>query len=238
MDRGLYIAASGMLTELARQDQFAGDLANVSTPGYKPGRAGQAAFGDLLVSNQPRGETVGSLPLGAVVTGSGPDLAQGDLKSTGEPLDVALSGPGFLTVQSPQGVRYTRDGQLVTDGNGVLRTAGGDAVLDDKGAPITLSGTPTIGGDGTISVGGKPVARLGLSDLQSPVAQGDTLFAGTPVAVQKTTAVRQGYLESSGVDPTRAMVDMIASLRAFESVQRVIHAIDESLGRGINGSAS
>lgn len=237
MERGLYIAASGMLAELTRQDQIANDLANATTPGYKADRAAMRAFGELVLTDRSIGRPVGALGLGTRVAEIRTDLAQGPLKETGEPLDLALEGEGFLVVRTPAGDRYTRAGQLALDAQGRLVTAGGYLVLDERGQPITLGeGTPSIAADGTISVDGRPVGRLAVVSLQSPVKQGDNLYAGTAGERPKETAVRQGWLEGSTVNPAQSMVDMIVSLRAFESLQRVIRAIDETLGRGINGA--
>src|ERR1041384_2500835 len=105
MDRGLYIAASGMVAEQVRQDLIANDLANASTPGYKADRMAVASFGRLPLANG----------------GESP------------PLDGALRGEGFLSVQTPQGVRYTRNGQLQVDGQGRLVTQAGYPVLDRSG---------------------------------------------------------------------------------------------------------
>jgi flagellar basal-body rod protein FlgF len=238
MERGLYIAESGMLAELTRQDQIANDLANASTPGYKPDRVTQHSFDELLLQNQATGATVGPLDEQAGITGITTDLSQGPLQQTDEPLDVALSGDGFLSVQTPTGTSYTRDGQLSLDAQGRLATSDGLLVLDDKGQPITVgSGTPAIGSDGSVTVGGKAVGTIAVVSLTNPVKQGDSLFAGTPGAKPAGTVLRQGYLEGSGVNTARTMVDMIVSLRAFESLQRVIHGIDETLGRGIGGSS-
>jgi flagellar basal-body rod protein FlgF len=225
-----------MLSELSRQDAIADQLANASTPGYKPERSSQASFGDMLLINQATGQTVGSLGLGTHIVDVRPDLSQGALRETGEPLDVALEGPGFLSVRTAEGTRFTRDGQLALDAQRRLVTATGDAALDDRGNPIQLpAGDPAIAADGTISVGGKAVAKLGVVSLTNPQRAGDTIFTGTPGARPAETAVRQRFLESSAVNPTRAMVDMMVSLRAFESVQRAIHAIDETLGRAVGG---
>src|SRR5438876_12034169 len=91
MDRGLYIAASGMLAELVRQDQLANDLANAATPGYKADRAAQASFGELLLESSATGQPIGPLGLGVHIAELKTDLAQGPVKQTGEPLDVALA---------------------------------------------------------------------------------------------------------------------------------------------------
>jgi flagellar basal-body rod protein FlgF len=218
MDRGLYIAASGMLAEQIRQDQIANDLANASTPGYKGDRTAQRSFGDLLLANSATGAAVGrqgtAVQVDAIVT----DFTPRPSRDTGEPLDFAITGEGFFSVQTAQGVRYTRNGQFALDPQGRLVTAQGDAVLDAAGRPIT-------------AVDGKVDARrLGIVTLTNPRKDGDSLVAGTPAGAA-TGSVRSGALESSGADAARSMVDMIASMRAFEAGQKVIQAIDDTLGQ-------
>src|SRR6058998_3951636 len=91
MDRGLYIAASGMLTEMARQDLLANDMANISTAGYKADRVTQRSFKDVLLSNTQTGATVGPIGTGAAITRQVTDLTPQVQKDTGEPLDLAIS---------------------------------------------------------------------------------------------------------------------------------------------------
>ena len=230
-----------MLAELVRQDQLANDLANASTPGYKADRAAQASFGELLLENSASGQSIGPLGLGVQIAEVKTDLTQGPMKQTGEPLDVALAGPGFLAVQTAQGTRYTRDGQLTVDAKGRLALATGEPVLDAQGKPIPVDGHSadlTIGGDGTVSAAGKTLGRLAIVSLATPLKIGDNLFTGTPGATPAGTTVQQGALEGSGTNPARVMVDMIVSLRAYESSQRVIRAIDETLQRGISAGGS
>ncbi|MDX6599172.1 MAG: flagellar basal-body rod protein FlgF [Gaiellales bacterium] len=240
MDRGLYIAASGMLAELTRQDQIANDLANASTPGYRPDRSAQQSFGDLMLSNRATGQVVGPLAQGAHIVGNTIDMTPAALKRTGEPLDVALDGEGFLAVQTRAGTRYTRDGQLVVDAQGRLSTASGLLVLDDKGRPLAVRSATglVIAPDGTVTSAGKAVARLRVVSLTNPVKQGDTLFAGTAGRRPAATRVVQGSLEGSGVNPITAMVDMLTSLRAFEAGQKAIQTIDETLQKGIAASGA
>ncbi len=236
MDRGLYIAASGMLAELTRQDQIANDLANASTPGYRGDTAAQQSFGSLMLSNRATGQIVGPLAQGVQIVGNTTDMTPAALKQTDEPLDIALDGAGFFTVQTPAGKRYTRDGQLVIDPQGRLATATGFLVLDDKGRPFKV-GTATalvIGSDGAVTSAGKAVARLGVVSLTNPVKQGDTLFAGTAAPRPAATRVVQGSLEGSGVNPISAMVAMLTSLRAFEAGQKAVQTIDETLQKGIS----
>jgi flagellar basal-body rod protein FlgG len=236
MDRGLYIAASGMLAEQTRQDQIANDLANASTPGYKADRSAQAAFGDVLIENTANGQALGTLGLGTQVTRIVTDMNPSPLKQTGESLDLALDGQGFFSVQTPAGRRFTRDGQLVLDGSGRLETATGYLVLDAQGRPIQPGGADglTISADGTVSRNGRAIATLGVVSLTNPVKEGDTLFNGTAAGRPAGTVVRQGYLEGSSIDPTTAMVDMIESLRTYQSDQKAIQTIDETLDKGIS----
>jgi flagellar basal-body rod protein FlgF len=225
MDRGLYIAASGMLAEQIRQDQIANDLANASTPGYKADRTAQRTFGDLLLQNSATGATVGPQSTAVQVDRIVTDFDPKPARDTGEPLDFAIVGEGFFAVQTAQGTRYTRNGQFSLDTQGRLVTAAGDPVLDSAGRPITSS-TEDI-----------DPRRLGVFNVTNPRKQGDSLVAGTAAGAASGT-VRSGALESSGADPARAMVDMISSMRAFEAGQKVIQTIDETLGKAATSVGS
>jgi flagellar basal-body rod protein FlgF len=243
MERGLYIAASGMLAQQVRQDQIANDLANASTPGYKADRAAQASFEDMLLQNSQTGETVGSMSMGAHVARIVTNLEQGTLLQTADPLDVALQGDGFLAVSTSAGTRYTRNGQLTLDSQGRLMTVTGYLVLGTNGQPITATGIRTpddllITQAGVVSVKDTNVGTLAVVSLTGATKEGDTLFTGAAGARPAGTTVDQGYLESSGVEPARAMVDMIVSLREYESSQRVLHAIDDTLGRATTSVGS
>ena len=121
MERGLYIAAGGMLAEQVRQDQIANDLANASTPGYKPDRAAQASFGEMMLQNRGSGQPIGTLSLGVRIDELRTDLTQGPLKQTGNPLDVAIQGAGYFSVLLPNGtLAYTRDGSFHQDQQGAI----------------------------------------------------------------------------------------------------------------------
>jgi flagellar basal-body rod protein FlgF len=222
MERGLYIAASGMVSEMARQDLIANDLANASTAGYKSDRAVQSSFGDLLLRNTQTGQTVGPLGEGSRIERQVTDLSAAPLKQTGEDLDFAIEGDGFFAVQSPQGVRYTRNGQFTAAANGRLVDQLGNAVLNPNGQPIT------IGADGKV-----PAANVGVFAVNNARKAGDNFFTGA-AGGRGPGQVRSGALEGSGADPVKAMTDMIASLRAFESGQKVITTIDSTLQKASN----
>jgi flagellar basal-body rod protein FlgF len=224
MDRGLYIAASGMLAEQVRQDQIANDLANASTPGYKADRTAQQSFGNLLLGNSLTGQQIGPQSTAVQVRRIATNWTPEPLTDTGEPLDFGISGDGFFAVQTAQGTRYTRNGQFTSDAQGQLVTAQGDPVLGRNGQPLR------IGADGRVDP-----RLLNVVLLTNPRKQGDNYVAGTPGAVAGQTAgqVRAGALEGSGADPTHAMVDMISSMRSYESGQKVIQTIDETLQKAV-----
>jgi flagellar basal-body rod protein FlgG len=137
MDRGLYLAASGMLAEQVRQNQIANDLANASTPGYKADRTTQQSFGSMLLANSQTGQVIGSQTTAVQVTGEVTDWTAEPVKDTGEPLDFAIVGDGFFALQTANGTRYTRNGQFTANAQGQLVTAGGDRVLGRNGQPLT-----------------------------------------------------------------------------------------------------
>jgi flagellar basal-body rod protein FlgF len=222
MDRGLYIAASGMLAEQVRQNQIANDLSNASTPGYKADRTMQRSFGSMLLTNSQTGQTIGSQSTAVQITGEVTDFTAEPVKDTGEPLDFAIVGDGFFALQTANGTRYTRNGQFSANAQGQLVTAEGDRVLGRNGSPLT------IGADGKVDP-----RNLNVVLLTNPQKGGDNLVTGTPgrPAGQVAGQVRSGALEGSGADPTTAMVDMIASMRAYESGQKVIQTIDSTLAK-------
>lgn len=222
MDRGLYIAASGMLAELTRQDQLANDMANVSTSGYKADRVSQQSFGEMLLQNSQTGQDIGTLGLGVQIAKYTTDLRPAALQQTDEPLDMGIAGEGFFAVQTPQGTRFTRNGSFTSGPNGTLVDQLGNSVLGADNRPVQLKP------DGTVDA-----SAVGVFAVNGPVKQGDGLFGGT-AAGQAAGRARTGWLEGSGVDSTHTMIDMLSSLRAFEASQRAITTIDASLQKAAN----
>ena len=221
MERGLYIAAAGMVAEMVRQDQIANDLSNASTPGYKADRATQRSFGDLLLSNTVSGQTVGPLGLGAEIDSVVTDTTAAPVRDTGEPLDFAVVGDGWFGVQTPQGVRYTRNGQFQLSPQGTLIDAMGNPV-------IGRGGQVRVGPDGRVDP-----AQLAVFNVTNPRKVGDSYVTGA-AGGQAQGTVRVGALEASNASPSRSMVDMIASFRAYEAGQRVIRTIDSTLQKASN----
>lgn len=217
MDLGLNIAASGMVAEQVRQDQLANDLANASTPGFKPDQSSQQSFGDVLLANTQGGHAIGSIDQGVSIGKTSTDLTPGTLQETGEPLDFAVAGSGFFAVKTAQGVRYTRDGQFTSNAQGVLTDASGDPVLGQGGAEIKVATGGTV-----------PASAVGVFEVPGAVEQGENLYTGTAAGKAGGT-VHQGSLESSGVDAAKVMVEMITSLRSFQSGQQAIQTIGQTM---------
>jgi flagellar basal-body rod protein FlgF len=216
MDLGLKIAASGMLAQQVRQGQLSNDLANASTPGYKADESPQHSFGEVLVAST-QGSPAGALDAGVALGKTYTDLTPASIQETGEPLDFAVQGSGFFAVRTAQGVRYTRDGQFTKTAQGVLTDASGNPVLGQAGAQITA------GPDGRV-----PASALGVFEVPGAVKQGENLYAGT-AAGKAGGSVRQGALETSGVNASRVMIDMINSLRTYQSGQQSIQVIGQTL---------
>jgi flagellar basal-body rod protein FlgG len=217
MDLGLFIAATGMVAEQTRQDQLSNDLANASTPGYKADESPQHNFGAVLLANTEGGVPVGAVDEGVAVGATYTDLTPASIQETGEPLDFAIQGKGFFAVKTAQGVRYTRNGRFTATAAGVLTDQNGNPVLSQSGAQIKVPASGTLSS-----------AALGCFELGAVEKQGENLYTGN-ASGKAAGVVRQGSLEASGVDAAKVMIEMIGSLRSFQSGQQAIQAIGQTM---------
>jgi flagellar basal-body rod protein FlgF len=218
MDLGLNIASAGMLAEQVQEDQISNDLANASTPGFKPSSSVQQSFGSLLLQNTANGQSIGSIDLGVEDSKGKTDLAQGPMQPTGQPLDFAVAGTGFFAVRTANGVQYTRNGQFSVSNQGTLVDQYGDDVLSQNGSPIP------VGASGTV-----PTTALGLFNLSNPSQLGNDNFSGTAAGGRAGGQVYSGQLEGSGIDAIQAMVKMEASLNAYTAGQQTIGTISQTM---------
>lgn len=219
MERGLSIAASGMIAEMARQDALAADLANATTPGYKPDRVSQQSFGELMVTDLATGQQVGTISAGARVERQITDLSPVGVRDTGQPLDFAVVGEGYFAVRTPDGMRYTRNGSFQLDANQQLVDQLGNPVMGPGNQPVRAAA------DGTV-----PASSVGCFAVPNARKVGDSYFSGN-AAGRADGTVRGGALEGSGLDAARSIVQMLASLRAIEAGQKALNTIDESLAK-------
>jgi len=249
MVRGLYTSGWSMLALNKKMDVLTNNLANVSTAGYKKDTVVLEGFPRLLAerlhdntNGVARGVPVGELSFSNDVGEVYTYFNQGSLLKTDNNLDMSIKDEGraFFTIAVPgRGQFYTRDGSFKLNANGQLVTAKGYYVLGENGI-IQLSGSDfTVTRDGTIIQNGEVVDRLLITQFQNPESlrkNGENLFSATPGSVVEgfNGEVLQNYLEQSNAEAIREMVDMIALMRSYEANQRVINAIDDTLGKAVN----
>ncbi len=257
MIRSLWIAKTGLESQQTNMDVISNNLANVNTSGFKRSRA---VFEDLMYQTirQP-GAQVGAanqLPSGLQVGTGVRTVAterihtQGNLKETGNQLDVAIQGRGFLQVEMPDGTfAYTRDGSMQVDQNGQLVTAGGYPVQPPINIPDNAL-TVTIARDGTVSVTqpgatgtNVQIGQLQLSTFINPTglqSAGENLYIETDASGPANFAqpgldgaglVMQNYVETSNVNVAEELVNMITTQRAYEMNSKAISTSDQMLAR-------
>lgn len=260
MWRGLYTAGAGMITETKRTDTIANNLANANTSGYKRDNAINEEFEPMLIKrigdyaagfdvtrfknfhvSAEEPPTVGTLGLGSKIAEIATDHAQGVFETTGNPLDLAISGNGYFVIQTPQGERYTRDGNFYLGANGQIRTVQGFNVLGE-GGPITIpEGTRaiTVGATGQVLADGQEVGQLRFvefNDRRAVLKQGGNLFYAQQGAQpqQATGEINQGLLERSNTNVVSEMVNLIANHRVYEAGSKAVTTQDAMLEVSVN----
>ena len=257
MIRSLWIAKTGLESQQTNMDVISNNLANVNTTGFKRSRA---VFEDLMYQTirQP-GAQVGAanqLPSGLQIGTGVRTVAterihtQGNLKDTGNSLDIAIQGKGFLQVEMPDGtLAYTRDGSLQVDQNGQLVTAGGYPIQPPINIPDNAL-TISIARDGTVSVTqpgatgtSVEIGQLELSTFINPTglqSAGENLYVETDASGPANFAqpgldgaglVLQQYTETSNVNVAEELVNMISTQRAYEMNSKAIQTSDQMLAR-------
>jgi flagellar basal-body rod protein FlgF len=225
------VASMGAFRQQRRiSDLIANNLSNVQTAGFKK---------DVPLFHNILDQTLDSFrdnPPDAIKT----VFSQGNIQKAGNVLDVAIEGEGFFKVKTPQGIRYTRAGNFGMNKDNVLVNANGFPIMGKQGE-ITLSGqTISIEKDGTIKVDGGEAGQIALvtfSDLDLLRKEGNGLFQlevpQAEVEVRDSQFV-QGALESSNVNPIEEMVNLIDSLRSYESCLKTIQGHDEMDNKAVN----
>ncbi len=245
MNRGIYSSASGMMTEMVRTDTIANNLANCNTVGYKKDVNVSEPFEKMLIERINDGQNPAP-KIGYLGTGAGPREnyvvhQMGGMIETGNPLNVAIAGKGYFSVQTPNGVRYTRNGSFTLNNNGQIVTTDGYPVLGTGGTPITvLDNQPiNINANGQVYNGAQEIGQLGLVDVEN------TRFLrkeeGVFFRLDNQTALRQfngrlnsGFLEASNVNVIEEMVNLIASYRAYEINSKGVQSHDQLNDKAVN----
>jgi flagellar basal-body rod protein FlgF len=236
MNSGYYAACTGLMARAEALETIANNLANVSTSGF---RGSHNVFSSLLAAtgNSPLSVLNQDANDYGVLSGTRMDTSQGALVRTGNDLDLAMEGPGYLAVQTAGGQVYTRGGNFRVSPAGQLITAAGDPVMGDNNRPITLVGAPiTISTDGTISTNGAISGRLKMVEFAPTVevkSVGGAYYqapAGTAAPAQKSQ-LRQGMLESSNVNPVTSVVELITAQREVETMRHVLTMFSTELDK-------
>ncbi|MBN4056918.1 flagellar hook-basal body protein [bacterium AH-315-J21] len=237
MIKGIYNSASAMIPRIRQQEVIANNIANASTPGFKKDSVFMSELSKAQVNNLP-GKSDWERPmLDQVYT----DYGQGSLDQTGNPLDIAIDGPGFFVTQDSSGdSALTRDGVFTRDALGFMVTTDGDMVLSDSGPILLPPGDVSVADDGVVSVDGAEISRLNVVTVEDPttlvkVRPGKyQIPEGVELTSAVNFAVRQGFVEGSNVDVVMQMVEMISSYRNYEADSKALQTQDESLGRLIS----
>jgi flagellar basal-body rod protein FlgF len=243
MDSGLYAAYTGLLARTQALDTAANNLANAGTNGFRAERdtfRGVLARGlsyDELAGGQ-QGSQVGDSVNGFGVLGaSALDLGQGPMVPTANPLDLALNGQGMFAIQTPQGVRYTRDGSFLKGPDGTVQTQHGEPVLDSAMQTISLpTGEVEVSATGTISVGGGVVATVGVFAVpaETLTLEGTNRFmaaAGLKPALAADVTVRQGAVEGSNQDAVHGTMQLMLIQRQAEMMQKAVGVFDKDFDK-------
>lgn len=242
MPYGMYISAEGANAQAKRLEVIANNMANVDTAGFKQDVAMfQARFAEAIQKGQaaPGDGSINDIGGGVKINNVKTDFAPGEMKRTGNDLDVAIGGQGFFHIRGDDGKSYlSRAGAFELDAQGRLVTQNGQRpVLDQQDSEIVLSrNAPVdISADGFIRQSGTLYA-LGMSrpeSLDAMVKVGNNLWQPSgdiqPLALSERN-VRQGYLEVSGANPVQSMMAMIETTRAFEANSRMIQNQDSMTG--------
>jgi flagellar basal-body rod protein FlgG len=231
MLNGLYSAASGMLAQQTRMDMLANDLANVDTTGYKQARIG---FRDLIY-NTEQGMHIGA---GSAIVDAGRNEAEGAFQATGDPLSLAIAGPGFFQVRRGDGsVALTRSGDFTTDARGEIVTGSGERLVPPLKLPAgTDPDSVSVAAGGTVRAGQARIGKITLVNVTNTAgltALGNNLFVATPASGRPHaiagSQIEQGYLEASNVDLAQTMVALIDAQRSFEMDSRAIQNQDQMM---------
>jgi flagellar basal-body rod protein FlgF len=236
MDNALMLGLQTQRVLQRRMDVAANNLANVATSGFKA----DALVLEEADETQAHAEEDPRQIRFVRDIGIIHQMDQGPIAMTGNPLDVALEGDGFIMVQGPNGPQFTRDGAFTLTGEGRLVTSDGRAVLSSGGAPIVLDpqgDTPSIGRDGAIRVAGVEAGRIGVVSFAAPGALakvGDNLWDAQGQAPGEFEGVVvQGALEGSNVRPVVELTRLIEISRAYQNAAKIVSGADDLRQRAI-----
>ena len=242
MLRGVYTSATGMEAEKLKHEVLADNLANVNTSGYKSYKNVYKAYAQSDIYNLQEENPVGNMSFGTEAYDTATNHEQGAFKTTGNPLDIALSGKGFFPIQTADGgLAYTRNGHFNISRDGFLVTQAGDYLLDTGLSPVFVGNenvsTVTVQRNGALLVNGEFSARIQAYDFPAGAhvkreAYDKFTSTGVNTAMQlmESTTLLQGSLEMSNVSAVKGAAEMVQVMRNYEANQKAMTAQFETLG--------
>lgn len=276
MIRGLYTSASGMTTQMKKQDTIANNIANVNTTGFKKSETVMTqgkefeiyrkddSVSGMSVNGKVKMSKIGKLGTGVKMSENFVSHTQGSLKETEDNLDFALEGKGLFVFDTKNGLRFGRNGSLSVNNEGLLVNGNGDRLVaydfqGNLGFVKPLDSHFSIGTDGSmqgvevvsdipfqsdtnnvalnlenINIPKNSLLICEFEELKELELEGDSYFysnARNNLTPSSTTAIHQGYLENSDVSIVKEMVEMINCSRLYETNQKVVTSIDETLAK-------
>ena len=235
MIQGLYSATSCLTAAARQQDVIADNLAHATVPGF---RARGLAFSTYEASGPtPQASSSVGQTRGTDSSREFISFQAGEYQQTGNPLEMAVKGEGFFSLQGPSGTVYTRNGSFELNAEGRLQSKSGLAV-NGTGGPITIPpGTArvNVGSDGSVSADGASVGQIGVTTFADPwqlVRVGPTLFeapAGSGPQPSQAAQVLQGYREGANVGVIKEMVNLIAGSRYYEAAAKALRTLSDTL---------
>jgi flagellar basal-body rod protein FlgG len=241
MLKGIYTSASGMEAQHLKQEVLADNLANVNTSGYKAAKLVHKLGAEKTVFDLSNNESIGKINNGTEIYDTSYNFEQGALRQTGNPLDLAISGSGFFSVQDNIGnIAYTRNGNFSINADGYLATQSGDLVLDSGYSPIFLGNDLisqiNILNNGNIVINGEYRTVLRPFDIQSgtPIIKTENdkfviAEGGAQPLSNETAIIKQGFVESSNVSAIKSSTDMIQITRTYEANHNALKTQMDSL---------
>lgn len=238
MENALLIGLSHQSALLRQMDIIANNLANSETAGYK---GEKPLFAEFLPQKARITNLSGIDRKISMVQDSGllRNFAEGSMVSTGDPFDVAINGKGWLVVDTPDGERYTRNGHLSRNEEGILVNFSGYIVLGEGGA-ITIPADEinfTIAADGSVSTSGGDKGKLRVVEFGNEnllKKEGASLFSSEqPSSPSENPRMLQGVIERSNVQPVIELTEMIKVMRSYIASSKLNEKLDELKRRGI-----
>ena len=242
MIKGLYVSGSGMISSSRALEVCSNNISNLQTAGYKRDELILSPLNQRVVFRLGGATSaqVGSATHGVTDAEIYTHFTQGAPEQTGNPLDLALEGEGFFTLQRPDGtVALSRNGQFSTDAEGYLCDGRGNLLLGANGPIAATGGSLTVNASGQVLLDGTFADTLRITcpfDNAALVRQADGLYGYDMQAQMEpfTGEVRQGFLEASNADALEVMTDMMENARAYQSCARLVRMMDQILDKSVN----